>query len=449
MSDERAPDQTIPQHRTPPEGYATWNEYWTKVYNQPWRTEHEIDEERQRILAARRDTKTDIERGIYPFRDMKLERGDVEWLLATHESGGMHGPVNWSDVQQREREGLDLRGADLSHEDLRSLPMARTIGGTLPKDWYNTTEQQRDWARARFESTDLSDTHLEGTCLRKARLLDANLRNAHLEEADIHRTRLQRCFLAGATLTGTNLRWAHLEGAWMDGVNFGGANLSGAFFDEVSDLGDALLGDNHRGFALVADVRWDGLNLTTLQWDHVKVLGDEWVARHRRTADGKRKSSRLRLQEYISAARANRQLAVVLRSQGMNEYSDRFAYRAQLCQRVVLRRQRHYLRYFGSFFLWLIAGYGYRPLRSFITYLCVVGVFAVIYFLLGNNIHPPLDPLGAVVFSITSFHGRGFTPGENVAITNPVTVLAAVEAIIGLLIEITFIATFTQRFFAR
>jgi hypothetical protein len=54
----------------------------------------------------------------------------------------------------------------------------------------------------------------------------------------------------------------------------------------------------------------------------------------------------------------------------------------------------------------------------------------------------------AVVVSVTSFHGRGFfqplqSPGDKVAI------LAAIEAAIGLLLEITFIATFTNRFFAR
>jgi hypothetical protein len=162
-----------------------------------------------------------------------------------------------------------------------------------------------------------------------------------------------------------------------------------------------------------------------------------------------RKSPSVRLAEFETALRANRQLSTILREQGLNDNADRFAYRAQLCQRIVLRRRHHYLRYLGSLFLWLIAGYGYRPLRSFLTYLLVVGAFAVTYYLLGSNVHPPLDPLGAVVFSITSFHGRGFAPGENVAITNPVTVLAACEAIIGLLIEITFIATFTQRFFAR
>jgi hypothetical protein len=43
-------------------------------------------------------------------------------------------------------------------------------------------------------------------------------------------------------------------------------------------------------------------------------------------------------------------------------------------------------------------------------------------------------------------HGRGFFPG-GLSLDDPVTVLAALEAVIGLLIQISFIATFTQRYF--
>ena len=66
-----------------------------------------------------------------------------------------------------------------------------------------------------------------------------------------------------------------------------------------------------------------------------------------------------------------------------------------------------------------------------------------------DSVYPSLGPLDALIFSITSFHGCGVSPGESIALHNPLTVLAAFEAIIGLLIEITFIATFAQRFFAR
>ena len=70
------------------------------------------------------------------------------------------------------------------------------------------------------------------------------------------------------------------------------------------------------------------------------------------------------------------------------------------------------------------------------------------YLRLGGSVHPALSPLAALIFSITSFHGRGFFPG-GVALDNPLTVVAAAEAIVGLVIEISFIATFTQRFFGR
>ena len=52
------------------------------------------------------------------------------------------------------------------------------------------------------------------------------------------------------------------------------------------------------------------------------------------------------------------------------------------------------------------------------------------------------------MLSITSFHGRGFFPAA-LSLGDPVALLAAAEAIIGLFIELVFIATFTQRYFAR
>jgi hypothetical protein len=91
-----------------------WRAYW-QVQSMPWRTEPEVNEERQAYLAERRAVEPDIEQGIYPFTDVKLDRADVEWLLATHESDGMQGPVDWSDQRQQTRAGLDLRGAVLAN----------------------------------------------------------------------------------------------------------------------------------------------------------------------------------------------------------------------------------------------------------------------------------------------------------------------------------------------
>jgi hypothetical protein len=59
---------TTTTKRLAPDDYKSWDEYWTKEQNQPWRTEPEIDEERQRYLAERRAIQPDIEKGIYPIK---------------------------------------------------------------------------------------------------------------------------------------------------------------------------------------------------------------------------------------------------------------------------------------------------------------------------------------------------------------------------------------------
>ncbi len=207
----------------------------------------------------------------------------------------------------------------------------------------------------------------------------------------------------------------------------------------------ALLSDDkHIGPRLV-DVKWEGVNLAVIKWSEVKILGDEYEANNK--LNGKTKDKLTNLVDYEVAVRANRQLAVALQSQGINEYASYFAYRAQKLQRVVLRYQKKFGQYLFSLFLDLLAGYGYRPGRSVIWYLVTIFGFALAYFAIG---HLPFFP-DAFVFSLTSFHGRGFFPGlgSQDSLHNPLVVIAAFEAVMGLLIEISFIATFTQRFFGK
>src|SRR5579863_6902686 len=85
--------------RPPTSQRSAWYTYWQEL-GQPWRTEPEIDAERQAHLTQRLAIRPDLEEGIYPFSDFKLGRADVEWLLAQHENG--RGPVDWRDPQQRD-----------------------------------------------------------------------------------------------------------------------------------------------------------------------------------------------------------------------------------------------------------------------------------------------------------------------------------------------------------
>jgi uncharacterized protein YjbI with pentapeptide repeats len=330
-----------------------WRAYWRSQEQAlgPWRMEPEIDSDRQKYLTERRSITANIEQGIYSFKDIKLNRADVEWLLATHENG--QGPVNWSDESQRKREGLDLRGANLQGEDLRGLPLACMIGGLTGRTWFYASPEQCDMAAVRMKGAILIQAHLEGAKLNQAYLERANLFRANLEEAEFRAAYLEGAYLNETYLGGTLLRRAHLEGvnlsrAHLEGVSTPPADLRGAFFDSATVLTDITLGNKVHGYVLLADVSWGGVNLSRIDWSPVDMLGHEHKAYQTKDVD-----------DYRTAVRANRQLSVALQVQGLNEDAARFAYRAQRLQRVVLRRQRKFGSYLFSLFLDLLAGYGY------------------------------------------------------------------------------------------
>ncbi len=324
----------------------------------------------------------------------------------------------------------------------------------------------------------------------------ANLTRAHLEEA-----LLSQAHLAGASFTR-----AHLERAWLDGTHLAGktyapddpelarirrwtkefpatlppADLSNAVLDAATSLNSITLGDGQRGGVRVADVRWGGANLAVVDWtpliEPVTELGDEraaraWkpaafspskVARSRKEQAAKRQKHAVtqkqrRLEVYRAAVRANRRLATALRDQGMNEEADQFAYRAQVLQRQVFWQQGKQGRAAFSWVLDRVAGHGYKPQRSLYTYLGVLFGFAALYFLVGNGLLAFGLPVSqfhnlpwyeAVILSVSSFHGRGFFQPVQ-SLDDPVAMLAALEAVFGLFIEVSFIATFTQRYFGK
>ena len=225
------------------------------------------------------------------------------------------------------------------------------------------------------------------------------------------------------------------------------ANLRDAFFDGTTYLKGTILGNKDYGYVLLADVNWGSVNLAVIDWESVQMLGGEYITQQK-LQDGKAIDKTAQLRENEIAVRANRQLSVALQLQGLNEEASRFAYRAQKLQWMILYRQRKFGQYFFSLLLDLLAGYGYRPSRAVIWYLVTICFFALAYYFLGGL---SLSPPDAVVFSIMSFHGRGFFPAlsQETNLHNPLVMLAALEAIVGLLIEISFIATFTQRFFGK
>ena len=459
---------------------AAWRTYW-QTQDQGWRTEREISLERQEELRRCLEIVPDIVRGIYPFKGMKLERADVEWLLAMHDAG--QGLVNWANEQneqneqKRQRFGLDMRGADLRRTDLHGLPLTKLRGGLTFSEYLDATEAQCNGAAVLLEGANLLRAQLKGANLLKAQLKGANLRKAQLEGTDLQVAQLKGANLEEAQLEGAYLQWAELEGAnlrgaWLEGANLQwaqldradlreaeleGANLRGAQLEgadlreaqlERACLGGIKLGNKQRIGPCFADAQWGNANLAVVDWSQVSRLGDEREARRRKTGDGKKKERRTRLREYQAAVRANRQLALALQAQGLNEEAARFAYRAHRLQRIVFRRQRKFGRYLFSSFLNLLAGYGYKPGRSVLAYLVVIVGFMMLYLLNAQFVAPHLRWDEALVLSVSSFHGRGFF-AQDISLGDTYARLAAAEAVIGIIIEISFIATFTQRFLGK
>jgi hypothetical protein len=126
--------------------------------------------------------------------------------------------------------------------------------------------------------------------------------------------------------------------------------------------------------------------------------------------------------------------------------ASHYRLREQALERKSLFLEGRLLPWTFSGVLNLVGGYGERPGRALLIYLLTVFGFASAYALIGQAEGAHLPLLAALVYSVTSFHGRGFFPGGIPSLTDPLVWLAALEAVVGLFIELVFIATFSRRF---
>lgn len=302
-----------------------------------------------------------------------------------------------------------------------------------------------------------------------------DLPNLHLEGANLSGAHLQRAALVGAHLAGTRLVMAQLNdaalvGADLEGADLWGAQLIGAALTYCDlravdirrarmDLHTRLISPRLDTRLLAADVLWSDVPLIHVDWEQVPCLGDEEQAHQSEVKDQITSERRPKtfdewLQGYRAAARAYRQLAVALRSQGITETADRFTYRALIMQRKALwwqlrnRKLNKLGAYLFSLFLAVLTGYGFRLWRMIVAYVLLILAFAGAYW--GLDVHRRPQPFSfwqAIILSVTAFHGRVFSNPFN--LSDPQIVVTALEAICGLVIEGVFIAMLTQRFFNR
>src|SRR5262249_32801014 len=143
------------------------------------------------------------------------------------------------------------------------------------------------------------------------------------------------------------------------------------------DAATTLDGVTLNNKTLLGDVRWNGVALTQVPALPAR-LGDEQAIRQAKTRQD-------RIGAYRDAARAYRGLSIALRSQGLLIPASNYRLREQVLERKARFLEFSLLGWVFSWLLNLVAGYGERPVRSFVAYLLVLFGFAGAFFALGSG----------------------------------------------------------------
>ncbi len=257
----------------------------------------------------------------------------------------------------------------------------------------------------KITTCDLSGANLEGAKFQFQALAYANFRDANLTQTDFFNADLTR---------------ADFRGAKFDGTILGSANFSASRIDSIMQL---------------SQMRMDSrTQLNFVEWVDLDTLQKSWRGNE--------------IQGLFEASEILRTTAISLREKGLNSQSSVCRLLAQRTERKAYLRDLRVGAWFGSYILDVAAGYGEQPERAFTTYLGVNLFFSLIYWELGQ-FNLTMEPLTSwdspLVLSLTSFHGRVFFAG-GIPITDWAARVGAIEAVIGLFIEIIFIATFSRRF---
>jgi uncharacterized protein YjbI with pentapeptide repeats len=459
------------KQRPPDDDEEAWRKRWEER-GQPWRRRPEINEKRKIDLHRLHSMKPDEEQGIYPFKGVELSRADVEWLIEASKGKALDLQgvyLNGIDLDGMPLEKINLSNAQLKGTSLigtillganltgANLTEAKLIRAQLNNAHCNEAQLDKAWlVEAHLERADLRGTHLKDAFLPDANLEGAQLFNAKLNRANLSGANLNQAWLVDSDLEGANLSGADLRQAQLSAAKIGKAIFAGAKLEEAN-FSRVILADSKDGVGPnVADVRWENVNLSLIDWPSKMLLGDDYQAKQKKKQNGDVKNRIFRFLDFQGAVRANRQLSVALKGQGLDKQAARFAYRAQKLQAIVLwyqliqpnvslkKRLEIFLILLGTWFLYGVTGFGYNIGCSILVYLAVIFAFMGIYL----HLVPGLSLQVALEVSVNACLSRGIPPGSFKA-GDLASLLSDVEAVFGLIIEVVFIATLTQRFFKK
>lgn len=369
----------------------------------------------ERIAELRAAYDANVAASKPPYADVGIHTaGELRWILRERGWSGEEDPHGHARPQLEE---ADLRGANLSQMQLCQAVLRKA------------NIERACLVGANLYRAELQGTKCEQADLRQVDLFGADLDRAWLWDADFRGARLARASLCATHFRGADLRGTDLTGAWMDSTT----RFRAVKLDSSTRLGQVV---------------WNSVPLIQVDWSQMPQTGEE--------ADISGKVPRLeRLHAIVAAQQAYDGLAVVLQNQGVKDRASHYHLRALRLERRAQLLRGHVLSWFVSWLIDALSGYGQYVGRALRAYALVIILFATTYYGLTNFLgsyfptrSTRLAPIEALVLSVSSFHGRGFFP-QSLSLGDPIAVVAAAEAIIGLFIELVFITTFSRRVLDR
>jgi uncharacterized protein YjbI with pentapeptide repeats len=341
--------------------------------------------------------------------------------LASGEEGG----------QRADLSGRDLRGVDLSRANLRGafLHGAQLDGASL--------------RGVELVHTDLRDAHLRGADLEEANLLLADFSGADLAEARLGRSscgeedlghvrrgpRFSDANLRDADLRGAVLHQSDFSGANLEGVRFAGANLEGANL-ETAVLADLVMDDADLSEANLRGADLKGTSLAGARLVHADLRQADLSNANVERAD--LRSANLE-EAKVDGIRYNR--ATSFRGvRAVSCYgSSRFRRFAQ---------DQDFIEEFKAAFpvyywIWLLLTDCGRSMRRVVLWVVIlIGVFGLIYYLLGEKAFVSLDRpeltwswFTAIYYSVCTF--TIFGQGDVAPATPFAAVVVMTEVVVG------------------
>ncbi|MGH2486606.1 MAG: pentapeptide repeat-containing protein [Ktedonobacterales bacterium] len=368
-----------------------------------------------RIAELQAAYSDNITHGKAPYAHVAIRTaGELRWILAER---GWSGERDAMGKPRPQLEEADLHGANLA-----GMPLCQAI-------LRNATVEGACLFGTSLYRAELQGTRCEKTDLRHVDLFGADLDHAWLWDADFRGASLARTSLCATHFRGADLRGADLTGAWMDSTT----RFRAVKLDSGTRIGQVV---------------WNSVPLIQVDWTQMPTTGEE--------ADIPSNRPRVeRMRAVLAAQQAYDGLAVVLQSQGVKDWASRYHLRALRLERRAQLLRGHPLSWFVSWLIDMLSGYGQYTARALRAYALVIAVFATSYYALTNSLSGSvhtrsirLSWIEALVLSVSSFHGRGFFP-QAISLGDPIAVVAALEAVIGLFIELVFITTFSRRVLDR